>query len=333
MLKVACVKARVVRKTVKPKGFVGSNPTASAFLKCKNKLYIILLILLYFCYIYIGMRKNVIDISDDIKRKEVYNLFLSFKNRSEAHRYFGISDNKSGSLYLNEIANLIGFDINSYKYNKKKVCLNCGKEINSKFGKKFCSKSCSAYFNNSNRYNCVYKKISNTLKNNCSKNKIVEQDLKQEKTEKLKNNNNTHNNHIVRKCVFCCSEYTTNSNSNSKYCSNNCVTKHRHKIAYDDFLNNNEKYCRGNYTPKAFKKEFMLEQNNKCAICGCDPEHNGKPLVFVLDHIDGDASNNKRENLRMVCPNCDSQLDTFKSKNKNSSRRNYWKEKILRDIS
>jgi len=53
-------------------------------------------------------------------------------------------------------------------------------------------------------------------------------------------------------------------------------------------------------------------------------------LVFVLDHIDGDASNNKRENLRLICPNCDSQTDTFKSKNKFSTRRNYWKEKILK---
>ena len=57
----------------------------------------------------------------------------------------------------------------------------------------------------------------------------------------------------------------------------------------------------------------------------------GKPLTFILDHIDGNAANNKRENLRMICPNCDSQLDTFKSKNKNSARRNYWKEKIIRE--
>lgn len=77
----------------------------------------------------------------------------------------------------------------------------------------------------------------------------------------------------------------------------------------------------------------MAEQENKCAICGCEPFHNGKNLIFVLDHIDGDASNNRRDNLRMICPNCDSQLETFKSKNKNSTRRNYWKEHILRNIN
>ena len=107
----------------------------------------------------------------------------------------------------------------------------------------------------------------------------------------------------------------------------------RHNTAYQDFLNNPEKYCRGNYTPKHFKKEFMEEQGNKCARCGNPPIHNGEPLVFVLDHIDGDASNNRRENLRMICPNCDSQLPTFKSKNKNSTRRNYWKEHIIKSIN
>ena len=75
-----------------------------------------------------------------------------------------------------------------------------------------------------------------------------------------------------------------------------------------------------NYTPKKFKKDILQEQNG---ICGCKPEWNNKPLVFILDHIDGNASNNARSNLRCICPNCDSQLDTYKSKNKNGARSYY----------
>lgn len=57
-----------------------------------------------------------------------------------------------------------------------------------------------------------------------------------------------------------------------------------------------------------------------CAICGSGIEWRGLPLVFILDHIDGDSTNNSRENLRMVCPNCDSQLPTFKSRNRGKGR-------------
>ena len=125
------------------------------------------------------------------------------------------------------------------------------------------------------------------------------------------------------KCQNCGKEFVKYKSYNGKFCSMECSQEYRHKEAYKDFLENNEKYCRGNYTPKSFKKEILLEQGGLCAICKCKPEHNGKPLVFVLDHIDGNAANNKRENLRMICPNCDSQLPTYKSKNKNGARSYY----------
>ena len=76
-----------------------------------------------------------------------------------------------------------------------------------------------------------------------------------------------------------------------------------------------------NTTIRGVIREYILkEQNYKCAICGLDNNWNNKELKFILDHIDGDASNSCRENLRLICPNCDSQLDTYKSKNKDSAR-------------
>ena len=68
------------------------------------------------------------------------------------------------------------------------------------------------------------------------------------------------------------------------------------------------------------RKYIYDEQQGKCAVCGIHDIWNDKKLNFILDHIDGNAANNNRSNMLLICPNCDSQLDTYKSKNKNSAR-------------
>ena len=124
-------------------------------------------------------------------------------------------------------------------------------------------------------------------------------------------------------CLNCGTEYVKKDGYSNKYCCNECYIEYRHKTAYKDFLEHPENYARANYSPKSFKKDIINEQNGVCAICGMKPEWNGKPLVFIIDHIDGHASHNYRENLRAICPNCDSQLDTYKSKNKCGDRYYY----------
>jgi hypothetical protein len=52
-----------------------------------------------------------------------------------------------------------------------------------------------------------------------------------------------------------------------------------------------------------------------CAICATLPEWKGQPLVLILDHENGDPTDHRLENLRFVCPNCESQLPMHGSRN------------------
>lgn len=70
----------------------------------------------------------------------------------------------------------------------------------------------------------------------------------------------------------------------------------------------------------AIRDFVLMEQGGVCSICGMAPVWRGAPLVLVLDHIDGDSANNAHGNIRLVCPNCDSQLPTFKNRNHGRGR-------------
>lgn len=74
------------------------------------------------------------------------------------------------------------------------------------------------------------------------------------------------------------------------------------------------------YTRSKIKREIIKNRIEKdgyycCDICAMPPVWCDKPVVFVLDHIDGINDNNLPENLRLLCPNCNSQTSTFCGRN------------------
>lgn len=73
-------------------------------------------------------------------------------------------------------------------------------------------------------------------------------------------------------------------------------------------------YKKGNYTSYI------------CSICGQEPIWQGKELTLILDHINGHNHDDRLENLRWVCPNCNQQLETtgFRNSNNNIKIKKYY---------
>lgn len=81
-----------------------------------------------------------------------------------------------------------------------------------------------------------------------------------------------------------------------------------------------EVFAENSKYPRHCLKRRILQDSlikYECACCSIGPVWQGKPMILILDHINGINNDNRLENLRFVCSNCDSQLTTYKSKNRN----------------
>lgn len=80
----------------------------------------------------------------------------------------------------------------------------------------------------------------------------------------------------------------------------------------EDVFVENSTYARHRLKERIIKQELIPYE---CSVCDMPPVWMGKPMSMVLDHINGVNNDNRLENLRFVCHNCDSQLPTYKSRN------------------
>jgi hypothetical protein len=88
-------------------------------------------------------------------------------------------------------------------------------------------------------------------------------------------------------------------------------------IKYDliDVLIKDSKYNHTSDLKNRLYKEGLKKRC--CEICGQSEEWMGKKMSLILDHINGEHTDNRLENLRIVCPNCNATLPTHGGKNIN----------------
>jgi hypothetical protein len=120
------------------------------------------------------------------------------------------------------------------------------------------------------------------------------------------------------KCVYCGTERLLDiRRKDNKYCSNRCQIDFQNLQKVKEWKKTGSTGVTG--TAPWLKKYILAKQDNKCAECGIG-DWNGKPIVFDLEHKDGNSNNNLEDNICCLCPNCHSQTATYKAKNKGNGR-------------
>lgn len=111
-------------------------------------------------------------------------------------------------------------------------------------------------------------------------------------------------------CLNCGIIITRKSKHKRKWCSHKC------QLIYSFRYKRDHNISVGHI---AIRNYLLLTREYKCNICKLSIWQD-KPIPLEAHHKDGNHNNNSEENLELICPNCHSLTDNYKSKNKGNGR-------------
>jgi hypothetical protein len=128
-----------------------------------------------------------------------------------------------------------------------------------------------------------------------------------------------------RNCLYCGREC---KHAADVYCGYKC----QHEYAYQQYIarwqHGEEDGTKGSFYAISDNVRRWLKETHgeRCSECGWAKRHllTGR-IPLTIDHIDGDVSNNRPENLRLLCPNCHALTDTYGALNRGKGKRPHHK--------
>jgi hypothetical protein len=121
-------------------------------------------------------------------------------------------------------------------------------------------------------------------------------------------------------------EYNINISHFETISERNKINGKFKKISLKNILIENSSYKTTSHLKNRLYDEGLKER--KCEICGQNENWHGKHMSLIIDHINGINNDNRIENLRIVCPNCNATLPTHCMGFKKLSNKN--KKKIIK---